>query len=145
MHIGCLTDIDYILILDQGGKDFEEDGDIAQLRWDIEIEGELEGSPTVLFTIIVDPYSIGVVDGVAETEWGIFFGLEVDDLVVGWDLILWDELHDHILVDIVALVIEDYCDSQKVHQLAFLVAGDLEFIGMSNHSLNDRFDLWFLD
>lgn len=83
MHVGCLTDIYHILILDQGRKDLKESGHIAQLWRNIEIERVLEGGLAILTSILSYPYSIRIADGVAETEGGLFFRFQVYDLVIG--------------------------------------------------------------
>ena len=116
MHVGCLTDIDHILVFDEGGENLEESGDVGEEWAEVQAHGVVEGGPSVFLIVIDDPEGIGVIDVIAVGEGGLFFGLEVDYLVVGGDLILRDELHDHVLVDIVALIVEDYCNPQKIHQ-----------------------------
>lgn len=107
------------------------------MRRDIEDETKLIcGFPVILF-VFSDPHSEGVADVVTQTERYGLFCLEIYDLIVGGYLILRDQLHHHVLVDIVALIVEDDCDSQKIHQFALEVACDWQVVGVINDQLDD--------
>lgn len=62
MHIRCLTNINYILILNQGTEDLKKSGYITQLRRDIEDKTKFIGGLSVIFLVFSDPHSIRIAD-----------------------------------------------------------------------------------
>ena len=113
MHISSLTNIDNILVLDESTEGLEEGGKVEELRWDIKIL--IGGSRyLILLDILIEPiFSIS-----GDLSWdgiSIFLLLgKVDNLIVAGNLILWDDFHNHILIDIVSFIIEDNCNSEEI-------------------------------
>jgi hypothetical protein len=94
-----------------------------------------------MLLVFLDPAVVAELDSV----WQFVFSFENDDLILWGDLVLWDDLHDDVLVHVVAFVVEDYNYSQEIEQFRLLVQLNVSVVGQVNDVMYDVHDFAFLD
>lgn len=109
MHVRALTDVDHIFVFDQGRKYLKERANVKEFRSHIQV-WVVPCRNKVTLLVSSNPSFITVLDPIGQ----LIISFEDDYLILAWDLILGNYLHDHILVDIVPLVIKNNNNSQKV-------------------------------
>lgn len=113
MHVWCLTDIDNVLVFDEGAKYLEKCCDIEELRRHIKDGVVLDGL-VVKHWVFSYQYFQLVFNEVGNTPHFQVLSLEVDDVILATNLILRYNFHDDVLVDVVTLVVEDHNNAEEV-------------------------------
>ena len=113
VHVASFPDVDHILVLYQCAEDLEEGGEVEKLRRYVERFIGLVGISVVFFVLTepILPFASDVTGNGGEVG---FLLSKVDSVVVAGDLVLGYNFHDHILVDIVTLVVEYDCNSEEI-------------------------------
>lgn len=140
VHVGALADIDDVFVLDQSGEDLEEGSNVEQLGTDVQVGVSPDGEEIVLF-VKVHP----MLEAAGYPLGEAVVSVEDDDLVLAGDLVLGDDFHDYVLVDVVALVVEDDYDSEEVQKLGLLVQPYIGVVGQVDDVMYDAANLTLLD
>lgn len=113
MHISSLTNIHDVLILYESTEYLKESRHVKKFRWYIEV-CILCAWLFISNEVVVEPL-FAISGNLSRKSTLIFFFLsKVDNSIVTTDLILRDNLHDHILVDVVSFIVKYNSHSQKV-------------------------------
>ena len=109
MHIGTLSNVDFILIFYQTTENLEKCCYIEQLSTDIQILIILYGFQ-VGSLILFNPITVVVIYGGGNS----IFNLQEHNLIVIWDLILRDDFHHSILIFCDSLIVKYDNVSQEI-------------------------------
>lgn len=116
MHVFSLTNVDNIFILDEGTKNFKKRSKIEQLWWDIQIT-VLNSGHLIAIQILLEPFFPPLRNSSGETSCHFFFFSQVYNLIITGHLILRNDFHDHVLIDIVPFVIKNDRNPEEVKEL----------------------------
>ena len=135
MHITCLTDVHNVLILNESAKDFKEGSQVEEFRRNIKFFIS-SGGLVIVIKVFFKPFFPILEYLLRKSVLQFLFFCEIDNFIITGDLILWYDFHHHVLVNIIALIVEDYCNPQKIKQFALLVPIYLQIVGIFDHQLD---------